>query len=40
MKSASENAELKFETKRDKFISFTVVNTLNDRRVFTGLFIQ
>ena len=37
--SASENAELKLETKENKIVSFTVVDTLNKHVVFTGLFI-
>ena len=39
VKSASENAELKLETKGNKLVSFKVVDTLNQRVVFTGLFI-
>ena len=39
MKSASENAELKLEAKRNKLVSFKVVDTLNQRVIFTGLFI-
>lgn len=39
VKSASENAELKLKTKGNKLISFTVVDTLDSRVVFTGLFI-
>ena len=38
VKSASENVELKLETKGKKIVSFTVVDTLNDRVIFTGLF--
>ena len=38
VKSASENAELKLETKGKKIVSFTVIDTLNDRVIFTGLF--
>ena len=38
VKSASENAELKLETKGNKIVSFTVVDTLNNRVRFTGLF--
>ncbi len=38
VKSASENAELKLETKDDKFVSFKVVDTLNHHVIFTGLF--
>ena len=34
-----ENAELKIETKGKKLVSFKVVDTLNQRVVFTGLFI-
>ena len=37
--SASKNAELKLETKGNKIISFTVVDTLNNSVRFTGLFI-
>ena len=39
VKSASENAELKLETKDKKIVSFIVVDTLNKHVVFTGLFI-
>ena len=39
VKSASENAELKLETKANKIVSFTVVDTLNNSVRFTGLFI-
>ena len=39
VKSASKNAELKLETKGNKIISFTVVDTLNNSVRFTGLFI-
>ena len=39
VRSASENAELKLETKGDKIISFTVIDTLNNSVVFTGYFI-
>ena len=39
VKSASENAELKIETKGTKLISFKVLDTLNQRVIFTGLFI-
>jgi hypothetical protein len=39
VKSASENAELKIETKGTKVISFKVVDTLNQRVIFTGLFV-
>ncbi len=39
VKSASENAELKIETKGTKLISFKVFDTLNQRVIFTGLFI-
>lgn len=39
VKSASENAELKLEAKRNKLVSFKVVDTLNQRVIFTGLFI-
>ena len=39
VKSASENAELKLETKENKLVSFKVVDTLNQRVIFTGLFI-
>ena len=39
VKSASENAELKIETKGTKLISFQVLDTLNQRVIFTGLFI-
>ena len=39
VKSASENAELKLETKGNKLVSFKVFDTLNQRVVFTGLFI-
>ena len=39
VRSASENAELKFETKGNRIISFTVIDTLNNSVVFTGYFI-
>ena len=39
VKSASKNAELKLETKGNKIISFTVVDTLNNSVRFTGFFI-
>ena len=39
VKSASKNAELKLETKENKIISFTVIDTLNNSVRFTGLFI-
>ena len=39
VKSASENAELKLETKGNKLVSFKVVDILNQRVIFTGLFI-
>ena len=39
VKSVSENAELKIETKGTKLISFKVLDTLNQRVIFTGLFI-
>ena len=38
VKSASENVELKLETNGKKIVSFTVIDTLNDRVIFTGLF--
>jgi hypothetical protein len=38
VKAASENAELKLETKRNKLVSFKVIDTLYDRVVFKGLF--
>ena len=40
VKSASENAELKLETKGSKIVSFTVVDTLNNSIRFKGLFTQ
>ena len=39
VKSASENAELKLETKGNKTVSFTVVDTLNNSVRFTGYFL-
>ena len=39
VKSASENAELKLETKENKLVSFKVVDVLNQRVIFAGLFI-
>ena len=39
VKSASESAELRLETKGNKIASFTVIDTLNSRVTFTGLFI-
>lgn len=38
VKSASENAELKLETKGNKLVSFRVVDNLNQRVIFTGMF--
>ena len=38
VKSASENAELKLETKGNTLVSFTVIDTLNDSVRFTGYF--
>ncbi|MBQ7292216.1 MAG: hypothetical protein IJW79_00605 [Clostridia bacterium] len=37
--SASENAELKLETRGNKLVSFKVVDTLNHHVMFTGLFV-
>ena len=37
--SAGENAELHFKRTGRKLVSFEVIDTLNDRVVFTGLFI-
>jgi hypothetical protein len=39
VKTASENAELKLETKGNKTVSFTVIDTLNNRIIFTGYFL-
>ena len=39
VKSASENAELKFETKENKIVSFTVIDMLNNSARFTGYFL-
>ena len=39
VKSASENIEFKLETKENKLVAFKVVDTLNQRVIFTGLFI-
>ncbi len=39
VRSASDNAELKLVTKGNKLVSFTVIDTLSNRVVFTGLFI-
>ena len=39
VKSASPNAELKLETKGNKLVLFKVVDTMNQRVIFTGLFI-
>lgn len=39
VQAASDNAELKLEAKKNRLVSFTVINTLNNRVVFTGLFI-
>lgn len=39
VKSASKNAELKLETKGNKTVSFTVVDTLNNIEMFTGYFL-
>ena len=38
VRSATQNAELQLERKRNKLRSFTVRDTLNDHMVFTGLF--
>ena len=38
VKSASEKAELKLETRGNKLVSFTVIDTLNNSVRFTGLF--
>jgi len=38
IKSASENAELKLETKGNRLVSFTVTDTLNNSVRFKGLF--
>jgi len=38
VKSASENAELKLETKGSEIVSFTVVDTSNNSVRFKGLF--
>ena len=38
VKSAFENAELKLETTGNTLVSFKVVDTLNQRVIFTGLF--
>ena len=37
--AASENAALKIQTKEEKPVSFTVIDTLNDHVVFTGRFV-
>jgi hypothetical protein len=39
VKSASENAELKLETKGNKLVSFAVIDTLDNSVRFTGSFI-
>lgn len=39
VKVASENAELKLIAKRNKVVSFMVIDILNNRVTFTGLFI-
>lgn len=39
VKDVSENAEWQLETKGNKPVSFTVVDTLNNRVVFTGYFL-
>ena len=39
VKYASQYAVLKLEKKRDKLVSFKVINTWNHRVIFTGLFI-
>ena len=39
VKTAFANAELQFETKENRLVSFTVVDTMNNRVVFTGYFI-
>ncbi|MBE6671423.1 MAG: hypothetical protein E7593_04380 [Ruminococcaceae bacterium] len=39
VKSVSEKAELKLETKANKLVSFKVIDILNDRTIFKGYFI-
>jgi len=39
VKSVSENAELKLESKGNKLVSFKVVDIMNQRVIFTGLFV-
>lgn len=39
VKSASEHAELKLETRKNKIVSFTVIDTLDNRVRFKGSFI-
>lgn len=39
VKTLSENAELKLETRKNKLVSFKVVDESNNRVLFTGLFI-
>lgn len=39
VKSVSENAEFKLETRKNKIVSFMVVDTVNNSVRFTGFFI-
>jgi len=39
VKSASENAELMLKTNGNKIVSFSVIDTLNNRKHFTGYFL-
>ena len=39
VKNASKNAEIRFETKENKIISFTVIDVLNNSVQFTGYFV-
>lgn len=39
VKNASKNAEIRFETKGNKIISFTVIDVLNNSVQFTGYFV-
>ena len=39
VKSASKNAEVKLEANGNKVVSFTVIDTVDNRVIFTGLFI-
>jgi hypothetical protein len=39
VKAASKDAELRLETKENKLVSFTVIDTFDNKVIFTGSFI-